>query len=176
LTNPRISRMARKSNSFRLIRATGWMIPTVPLSTRHFVTRMLTSLPGGSSMLRKFSGNSGRVDAAPRPIHEHRARTRQARERLWWLENRTHTDIFATELEQAFKVLTVLPGAGTPYPCAEVAGLRRMYLRKTACHIYYTFDEHEVIVRALLLEPSRISQTHGDILQTGGERSEEVLS
>jgi len=51
-----------------------------------------------------------------------------------------------------------------------------MYLRKTACHIYYTFDEHEVIVRALLLEPSRISQTHGDILQTGGERSEEVLS
>jgi plasmid stabilization system protein ParE len=71
------------------------------------------------------------------------------REKDWWLENRTHTDIFATELEQALKVLTVLPGAGTPYPYAEVAGLRRMYLRKTACHIYYTFDEHEVIVRAL---------------------------
>lgn len=71
------------------------------------------------------------------------------REKDWWLENRTHTEIFATELEQALKVLTVLPGAGTPYPYAEVAGLRRMYLRKTACHIYYTFDEHEVIVRAL---------------------------
>ena len=65
------------------------------------------------------------------------------------VENRTHTEIFVTELEQALKVLTVLPGAGTPYPYAEVAGLRRMYLRKTACHIYYTFDEHEVIVRAL---------------------------
>ncbi len=71
------------------------------------------------------------------------------REKDWWLENRTHTDIFATELEQALKVLTVLPGAGTPYPYSEVAGLRRIYLRKTACHIYYTFDEHEVIVRAL---------------------------
>ena len=27
-----------------------------------------------------------------------------------------------------------------------------------------------------LLEPSRISQTHGDILETGGGRSENVLS
>ena len=41
-----------------------------------------------------------------------------------------------------------LPGAGTSYPQAEVAGLRRIYLRKVACHIYFTFDEHDVIVRA----------------------------
>jgi hypothetical protein len=33
------------------------------------------------------------------------------REKDWWVENRTHTDIFATELEQALKVLTVLPGS-----------------------------------------------------------------
>jgi plasmid stabilization system protein ParE len=71
------------------------------------------------------------------------------REKAWWLENRTHTEIFATELEQALKVLAVLPGAGTQYPQASVLGLRRIYLRKVACHIYYTFDEHEVIVRAL---------------------------
>jgi plasmid stabilization system protein ParE len=71
------------------------------------------------------------------------------REKAWWIENRTHTDILATELEQALKVLAVLPGAGTPYPQAGVVGLRRIYLRKVACHIYYTFDEHEVIVRAL---------------------------
>ena len=43
----------------------------------------------------------------------------------------------------------MLPGAGTAYPQAMVPGLRRIYLRKIACHIYYTFDEHEVIVRAL---------------------------
>ena len=71
------------------------------------------------------------------------------REKAWWLENRIHTDIFATELEQALKILAVLPGAGTSYPQAMVTGLRRIYLRKVACHIYYTFDEHEVIVRAL---------------------------
>jgi hypothetical protein len=70
------------------------------------------------------------------------------REKAWWLENRTHTDIFATELEQALKILAVLPAAGTVYPSAGIAGLRRIYLRKVACHIYYTFDDHQVIVRA----------------------------
>lgn len=71
------------------------------------------------------------------------------RERAWWLENRTHIDIFATELEQALKIVAVLPGAGTSYDHAHVAGLRRIYLRKVACHLYYTFDDDEVIVRAL---------------------------
>ena len=70
------------------------------------------------------------------------------REKAWWLENRTHTEIFATELEEALKILAVLPGAGTPYPQADVIGLRRVDLRKVACHIYYTFDQQEVIVRA----------------------------
>ena len=77
------------------------------------------------------------------------ARDQIRREKAWWLENRTHTEIFTTELEQALKVLAVLPGAGTSYPQAGVVGLRRIYLRKVACHVYYTFDEHEVIVRAL---------------------------
>lgn len=71
------------------------------------------------------------------------------REKAWWLENRTHTDIFATELEQALKILAVLPGAGTAYVHADVVGLRRIYMRKIACHLYYTFDNSEVIIRAL---------------------------
>lgn len=71
------------------------------------------------------------------------------REKTWWLENRMYTEIFATELEDAVKVLAILPGAGTPYQYADVPGLRRLYLRKIACHLYYTFDEHEAIVRAL---------------------------
>lgn len=71
------------------------------------------------------------------------------REKTWWLENRIHTEIFATELEEALKILAVLPGAGTSYLHAGIAGLRRIYLRKVACHIYYTFDEQEVIIRAL---------------------------
>ena len=76
--------------------------------------------------------------------HEH-----VRREKQWWLENRTHTELFASELEHAFRVVALLPGAGTPYPQAAVAGLRRVYVGKIACHLYYTFDEHEVVVRAL---------------------------
>ena len=71
------------------------------------------------------------------------------REKSWWLENRIHTEVFAAEFEEALRILAVLPGAGTSYPHAELRGLRRIYLRKVACHIYYTFDDQEVIVRAL---------------------------
>ena len=71
------------------------------------------------------------------------------REKTWWLENRIHTEVFASELEEAIRVLSLLPGAGTPYALADIPELRRLYLRKLTCHLYYTFDEHEVIVRAL---------------------------
>jgi len=71
------------------------------------------------------------------------------REKSWWVENRIHTEIFVTEFEEALRVLALLPGSGTPYSQAGVAGLRRIYLRKVSCHIYYTFDENEVVVRAL---------------------------
>ena len=37
------------------------------------------------------------------------------REKAWWLENRTRAEIFATDLEEALKILAVLPGAGTSY-------------------------------------------------------------
>jgi hypothetical protein len=70
-------------------------------------------------------------------------------EREWWLENRIHLDVFSEEFEQALKVLAILPGAGTSYPRAGVPGLRRVYVPKVACHIYYTFDDATVIVRAL---------------------------
>lgn len=56
--------------------------------------------------------------------------------------------MFADELQEAIRVLTWLPGAGTAYAGAGVAGLRRIYVPKVACHLYYTFDEADVIVRA----------------------------
>jgi len=71
------------------------------------------------------------------------------REKTWWLENRAHADVFATEVEEALRILAIFPGVGTPYKEAGVSGLRRLYLRKIDCHLYYTFDEREVIVRAL---------------------------
>ena len=71
------------------------------------------------------------------------------RERTWWLENRDRRELFAAELEQAIEILAHLPGAGTPYSDSGIPDLRRVYLRKLGCHLYYTFDADEVIVRAL---------------------------
>ena len=77
------------------------------------------------------------------------ARRHVTREHTWWLENRDYRELFATEVEQAVRVLAVLPGAGTPYIHTKVAGLRRLFIRTLGCHLYYTFDDHQVIVRAL---------------------------
>lgn len=72
-----------------------------------------------------------------------------ALERSWWLTNRDHQALFATELESAVNIVSILPGAGSPYLRTEVPALRRIYLRKIACHMYYTFTDDEVVVRAL---------------------------
>jgi hypothetical protein len=45
--------------------------------------------------------------------------------------------------------VAVLPGAGTLYAHSSIAGLRRLYLQPIGCHVYYTFDDAEVIIRAL---------------------------
>jgi hypothetical protein len=70
-------------------------------------------------------------------------------EKKWWIENRVHPDVFADEFEEAVRILTWLPGAGTLYLNPGITGLRRLYVPKVACHLYYTFDGDEVIVRAL---------------------------
>jgi len=72
-----------------------------------------------------------------------------AHEKTWWLEKRLHIDVFATEIDEAVRMLSLLPGAGTPYTRTSTRGLRRLYLRKIACHVYDTFDAHDVIVRAV---------------------------
>ncbi|PYR51280.1 MAG: hypothetical protein DMF89_06100 [Acidobacteria bacterium] len=71
------------------------------------------------------------------------------REKAWWLANRDNTGVFAEELEQALKIVATLPGAGTPYAQSPVPGVRRIYLRRVVAHLYYTFDDDEVIIRAL---------------------------
>lgn len=67
---------------------------------------------------------------------------------MWWLANRDYQEVFATELESALRLLSVLPGAGTTYARSRVPGVRRAYVTKLACHLYYTFNPDEVIVRA----------------------------
>lgn len=46
-------------------------------------------------------------------------------------------------------MLSRLPGIGSPYPRAPIAGVRRLYLERLTSHLYYTFDDREVVIRAL---------------------------
>ena len=57
--------------------------------------------------------------------------------------------MFVTELEKAIEVLALLPRAGAPYTDSGVPDLRRLYIRRLGCHLYYTFDADDVIIRAL---------------------------
>jgi hypothetical protein len=71
------------------------------------------------------------------------------REKTWWFENRDDVDVFAEELEQALKIIALLPGAGSIYMRSPIPDVRRIYLRRVALHLYYTFSDDQVIVRAL---------------------------
>ena len=71
------------------------------------------------------------------------------REKAWWLANRDHPEVFAEELEQALTIVARLPGTGAVYANSPVLGVRRVYLRRVALHLYYTFDDDVVIIRAL---------------------------
>jgi hypothetical protein len=76
------------------------------------------------------------------------ARKQVQREKEWWQSNREHVEVFAEELEQGLKIVAILPGVGTPYARSPVAGVRRVYLRRVGAHLYYPFDDREVIIRA----------------------------
>jgi hypothetical protein len=61
--------------------------------------------------------------------------------------------VFVEELEQALKVVAVLPGAGTQYARSPIPGVRRVFLRRVALHLYYTFDDDAVLIRTVGLTP-----------------------
>lgn len=74
--------------------------------------------------------------------HVHAAQT-------WWIENHLPVEILAEEIEEASALLSFLPGVGSLYPDASVPGLRRLYLRRISSHLYYTFTDDAVMIRAL---------------------------
>jgi hypothetical protein len=51
---------------------------------------------------------------------------------------------------------------GPRYPQARIAGLRRLYLRRTSSHLYYTFTQDAVTIRAFW----HAKRGHGPFLQS----------
>ena len=46
-------------------------------------------------------------------------------------------------------MLAALPGIGSLYPEAPISGMRRLYLERLLSHLYYTFDDRELVIRAV---------------------------
>lgn len=69
--------------------------------------------------------------------------------KAWWEENSLRPQIVLKDLEQATDMLSLLPGIGSSYSPSPIAGVHRLYLERLSSHLYYTFDERELVVRAL---------------------------
>ena len=67
----------------------------------------------------------------------------------WWQENSARPEILHEDLGEAIKLLSVIPGIGSSYPAAPVIGVRRLYLERLMSHLYYSYDQREVVIRAL---------------------------
>ncbi len=70
-------------------------------------------------------------------------------EDAWWRGNRDKApDLFNRELEQVLETLLVLPESGKLYGVHDGVQLRRVPLKKTRCHVYYSVDTNadEIVV------------------------------
>ena len=75
------------------------------------------------------------------------ARRHVLREREWWIANREHVEAFASDIDRAINLIATLPGVSASYP--PVAGMRRVFLERLGLHVYFTYDDDSVIVRAV---------------------------
>ena len=72
--------------------------------------------------------------------------------RAWWAAERAGAPgVFTEELAASFERIATLPRSGSPYPVPTPAGVRRVLLRRSRYHVYYTIDDpaRRVVVRAV---------------------------
>ena len=73
--------------------------------------------------------------------------TSEARRQLleidaWWAANRSGAPVLlATELARAVSLLSTMPGLGKAYRGATAEPYRRLLLRRSRFHLYYSIDE-----------------------------------
>lgn len=77
------------------------------------------------------------------------AREHVRRLKKWWDENSPRPEIVQRDLQEAINILSILPGIGSPYTSSPIAGVRRLYLERLTSHLYYTFDDRELVIRAV---------------------------
>jgi plasmid stabilization system protein ParE len=69
------------------------------------------------------------------------AQRRFEAEDAWWREHRDAQELFCEEFAQTLDQLTASPGIGQRYRLLRGKLIRRVLMRKTACHVYYFHDQ-----------------------------------
>jgi plasmid stabilization system protein ParE len=65
----------------------------------------------------------------------------------WWRENREKAPaLFQSELEEALLTLATVPEAGPLYGILDDTPMRRVQLKKTRCHLYYSVEADEIVI------------------------------
>lgn len=70
----------------------------------------------------------------------------------WWVRERVAAPTrFRSELRQAFDLLSRMPRSGSPYATEALPEVRRLLLRRTGYHVYFTLHEDValVVIRAI---------------------------
>lgn len=75
------------------------------------------------------------------------ARRHVLRERDWWVANREQAGAFTSDLDRTINLIATLPGVSANYQ--QVPGMRRVFVERIGVHVYFTFDDDTVIVRAI---------------------------
>ena len=67
----------------------------------------------------------------------------------WWREHRDVQDLFARELAMTKTLLCEAPTIGSVYATLDGIPVRRVLLRKTRAHLYYSVDDGAELVKVL---------------------------
>jgi plasmid stabilization system protein ParE len=79
-----------------------------------------------------------------------RALAEAKRIKTWWLRNRPAAPhLFEEELSATLTRIQTTPSAGSVYAARLEVEVRRMLMPKTHNHIYYAFENDEIVVLSL---------------------------
>jgi plasmid stabilization system protein ParE len=67
----------------------------------------------------------------------------------WWREHRDEHDLFARELAATTTLLREVPSIGSTHTVLDGLPVRRVLLRKTNTHVYYSVDREAELVKVL---------------------------
>ena len=73
----------------------------------------------------------------------------------WWRTHRDAHHLFDEELTRTLDTILATPTIGAPYASDLEVGVRRVLMRKTRNHIYYTVHDDQVVILSIWGTPHK---------------------